>query len=146
MTRKPRDSTSILVRSAIFVGRIAGTWRRRQHARDQDAFVTLWKEAWVQGCEAAWAGRPLSAPAGLSDPQGAAWTAGWRWAQTQPDRRRPSLTGSKLGGRRTADTPRPLVRAAKGGAAGLVVFAAARWLMGARRSAAGGSQADPPQD
>jgi hypothetical protein len=131
---KPSDSRSVLVRGASLAGRLTGTWRHRQRARAQDAFVLVWKKAWVQGCEAAWAGRSSFAPAEMGERQQAAWTAGWTWAQTQPDRRRDVRDSWKLGGRRSSDAQRPLVRAAKGGAVGLVVFAAARWLMGPRRS------------
>jgi hypothetical protein len=133
VTDKPQDNGSMLVRGAVLVGRLAGGWRQRQRARVQDAFVLLWKEAWVQGCETAWAGLPASAPSGLAEPQRAAWTAGWTWAQTQPNRRQAAneknWTRQK---RRSADVPK-LRRAVKGGAAGLVVFAAARWLMGRSR-------------
>jgi hypothetical protein len=144
--QKQGDSRSVLLRGAILAGRITGTWRHRQHARAQDAFVLVWKKAWVQGCEAAWAGRSSSPPAEMGERQRAAWGAGWTWAQTQPDRRRVSRDNWKQGGRRSADAQRPLVRAAKGGAVGLIVFAAARWLMGARRSSteSSSSQVRPP--
>jgi hypothetical protein len=128
----------------VFAGRWAGTWRHRQRAREQDAFVALWKEAWVQGCQAAWADRPSLVPPEMTDPLRSAWTAGWTWAQTQPDRRRGSLGAWKLRGRRSSDVQRPLARAVKGGAAGLVVFAAARWLMGARRGADASGPASAP--
>jgi hypothetical protein len=133
VTEKPRENPSLLVRGAVLIGRIAGGWRQRQRVRDQDAFVQLWKDAWVQGCETAWAGHQAAVPAGLSEPQRAAWRAGWTWAQTQPDRRRSTSQIWPRNGRRSADAR--LVRAAKGGAAGLVVFAATRWLMGQSRSA-----------
>ena len=131
VTEKLPDTPSVLVRGAVAVGRLAGAWRQRQRVRDQDAFVLLWKEAWVQGCETAWAGRPSYVPSGLSEPQRAAWSAGWTWAQTQPNRRRAASRMWPRNGRRSADAR--LVRAAKGGAAGLVVFAATRWLMAKAR-------------
>jgi hypothetical protein len=140
---KPRDTTSVLERGASFAGRLAGSWRHRQRARAQDAFVMLWKEAWVQGCEAAWAGRLSSEAAAMGERQRAAWTAGWTWAQTQPDRRQAFRNSWQAGGRRSGDGQRPLVRAAKGGVVGLVVFAAARWVMG-RRASTKSTSADRP--
>ena len=147
MTEKQSDNTSVLVRGAILAGRISGSWRHRQRARAQDAFVLVWKRAWVQGCEAAWAGRSSLPPAEMGERQRAAWAAGWLWAQTQPDRRRVSRDSWRLGGRRSADAQRPLVRAAKGGAVGLIVYAATRWLMGARRSSTrpSASNGRPPE-
>lgn len=143
VTEQPRDNSSILVRGAVIVGRIAGNWRQRQRVRDQDAFVRLWKEAWVEGCETAWAARPASVPAGLSESQRAAWKAGWTWAQTQPDRRRATSQVWLRNGRRSADAR--LVRAAKGGAAGLVVFAATKWLMAkTRREPSAATPAETP--
>jgi hypothetical protein len=139
-------NTSILVRAAEFAGHLAGTWRQRQRARAQDAFVGLWKEAWVQGCESAWAGGRPEVPRRLNGTQRAAWTAGWTWAQKQPDRRQSSREIAKVGGRRRADIRRPLVNAAKGGAAGLLAFAAARWLMGARRAVGRTATPDPPAE
>ncbi len=107
--------------------------------------MVLWKKAWVQGCESAWAGRPAGVPSGLSEQQRAAWRAGWTWAQTQPDRRRATSQIWLRNGRRSADAR--LVRAAKGGAAGLVVYAATRWLMGKTRTAAVAPPPDgPPGD
>jgi hypothetical protein len=144
--QETRDKPPLLIRGAVFAGRLAGSWRQRQRAREQDAFVQLWKESWVEGCETAWAGRPQSTPLRLSGPQRAAWTAGWTWAQTQPNRRQSSSSGGwGHRGRRSADVPR-LMRAARGGAAGLVVFAAAKWLFG--RHPARGSQprADSSRD
>ena len=143
MTEKPRDKPSILVRGAVLAGQMAGAWRQRQRALAQDAFVLQWKEAWVQGCETAWAGQPPALPSGLNESQRAAWTAGWRWAQTQPDRRHPSSEPWVRNGRRRADVPR-LVRAAKGGAAGLVVFAATRWLMVRSRTGTKRRPQSPP--
>jgi hypothetical protein len=135
VTEKPPGKTSMLVRTAEFAGQIAGAWRQRQQAKAQDAFVLQWKEAWVRGCESSWAGQPSAAPKQLSDSQRAAWTAGWTWAQTQPNRRHSSTAKATRHGRRSADAPR-LVRAAKGGAAGLVMFAATRWLIARSRLAA----------
>jgi hypothetical protein len=147
VTEKQSENKSVLVRGAILAGRISGSWRHRQRARAQDAFVLVWKRAWVQGCEAAWAGRSSLPPAEMGERQRAAWAAGWLWAQTQPDRRRASLDSWRRGGRRSTDAQRPLVRAAKGGAMGLIVLGVTRWLLGARRSSTrrAASNAAPPK-
>jgi hypothetical protein len=125
---------SVIVRSAVAVGRTLGQWRRRRVAAAQDAYVASWKIAWTEGCSAGWAGQPITSLPYRDGPLREAWAAGWNWAQTQPDRRQPSHTGdgTTMVRRAHAERRRHLVSAAKGGALSLTLVAAARWLLRGR--------------
>ena len=82
----PSDS-SILVRSAEYMGRALGDWRRRRVAAAQDAYIEVWKNAWTEGCHAGWDGQALTTVPYKTAPRSDAWKAGWNWASMQPDRR-----------------------------------------------------------
>jgi hypothetical protein len=130
MTPPPANEASILVRSAVAVGRTLGGWQQRRITAAQDAYVESWQAAWTDGCTAAWASEPLTAVPHRRGPRHDAWVAGWNWAHTQPDRRDPSRkdSNSPAAWRRNGERRRHLVSAAKGGALSLTVFAAARWF------------------
>jgi hypothetical protein len=139
----PAEDKSMLVRGAVAVGRTLGSWQQRRIAAAQDAYVESWKAAWTEGCNASWAGDPVTAIPFRQGPQRDAWMAGWNWAQTQPDRRDPSRADSNgpAALRRNAERRRHLVSAAKGGALSLTVYAAARWFSRLRSRADNGENA-----
>jgi hypothetical protein len=94
-----------------------------------DAFVDIWKKAWLAGTEACWTNKPSVNP-NSGDPERSAWQAGWSWAQSHPNRRTAQTVRLAHPRRRATDGPRPVVRAIKFGAwgiGGLGVFAASRW-------------------
>lgn len=110
-------------------------WLRRQRtAADDEAQVRAWKRAWVSGAEARWAGTAsTSNPNEAGSAPAAAWTAGWHWAEQQPDRREPSRVRFAHPGRRSSDNASPLRRSARAGAVGLSMLAVAAWLWQMRR-------------
>jgi hypothetical protein len=110
-------------------------WLRLRRAPvDDDTYVTRWKQTWAGGAEARWRGR-----AGTDNPHppdsafATAWSAGWRWADQQPDRRKPSSVRFAVPQRRAADRVSPLRRSARAGAVGLSVVAVAGWLWQTQR-------------
>jgi hypothetical protein len=120
------------------VGRALGRWRRRWVMLGQDAYIESWKEAWTDGCYSGWHGEPLNSVPYRRGYRRHAWMAGWNWA-TQPERR--EETRERVGvatERPPARHPR-LVRAAKGGALGLLLLITARWLIPSKSRSAGGS-------
>jgi hypothetical protein len=52
---------------------------------DSDAFVEMWKRAWLSGVDASWA-TTLAINPHADDPARAAWQAGSDWAKAHPDR------------------------------------------------------------
>jgi hypothetical protein len=120
-------SEGALLRAAARVGRTLGTWRRRRVEAKQDALVDAWKLAWTDGCNRRWQGASRDEAPYRPGTQRDAWHAGWQWADSHPDRRDPNRA-SRGGDRRRADVDGRFARAAKRGAAGLTLLAAARWL------------------
>jgi hypothetical protein len=95
---------STIVRAAEWFGRTLGQWRRERAGRRDDAYIKAWKGAWTEGCEARWHGAERSPLPYKRNPQKDAWTAGWLWADTQPDRRDSSHLASHWPtGRRAGD-------------------------------------------
>jgi hypothetical protein len=117
-----------LVRTAVSVGQALGRWRQRRIAAAQDAYIETWKAAWAHGCDAGWRQVPVEAVPHRNGPRRDAWLAGWRWASTHPDRRRPEGSLPVHGRRRVTDPGPHALRAAQGGAAGLTFFAITRYL------------------
>jgi hypothetical protein len=115
-----------LVRVATQAGRMLGAWRRRRLAAKQDAVVETWKAAWTEGCEQRWQGATKDAVPYKRGDRRSAWEAGWLWADGNPDRRDPD--GLLNGGQRRPAGQTRLARAARRGATGLTLLAAARWL------------------
>jgi hypothetical protein len=95
---------------------------RRQPVADPDSQVQMWK------------GRPSHAnPYEARSARSDAWTAGWRWAEGQPDRR--SATRLRLAHprRRTTDTGLSQMRTLQAGAIGISGLMLVRWLWQTRR-------------
>jgi hypothetical protein len=107
---------------------------RRQPVADPDSQVQMWKASWVAGAHARWAGRPSHAnPYEARSARSDAWTAGWRWAEGQPDRR--SATRLRLAHprRRTTDTGLSQMRTLQAGAIGISGLMLVRWLWQTRK-------------
>jgi hypothetical protein len=98
----PDERLPLIVRTAEWLGRALGKWRRGRSARRDDAFIRAWKAAWVQGCEARWHGQMREAVPHRNGPEHDAWLAGWAWGDTQPDRRDASRPASRAHPRRRA--------------------------------------------
>jgi hypothetical protein len=131
-----------LVRAAVRVGHLLGNWRRQRAAAAQDAYIAMWKAAWAKGSQAGWSGAPKAAVPHQAGPEHDAWSAGWEWAMTHPDRRDPNRLFEAHDQRRTTDVRSRVVRAAKRSAVGLGFLAGARWFWQARRR----SQFEPAED
>jgi hypothetical protein len=96
--------------------------------------VQTWKEAWAGGARARWSGTGfIHNPHEPRSPSAAAWAAGWRWAEQQPDRRRSDVVRLAHPYRRSTDTPARVIRTARAGAVGLSVLTLAGWLWQMRR-------------
>ena len=104
---------------------------------DTDAIVAAWKNAWMEGAEARWHAKPVTANPHATDREFAAWEAGWRWADQNPDRRNHDTSRLAHPHRRVNDSTKPLTRALQVGAAGVTVFwlsrTLQRWARGPRR-------------
>ena len=104
---------------------------------DTDAIVAAWKNAWMEGAEARWHAKPVTANPHANDREHAAWEAGWRWADQNPDRRNHANSRLAHPHRRLNDSNKPLTRALQVGAAGVTVFwlsrTLQRWARGPRR-------------
>jgi len=100
--------------------------RRPKPADDSDAFVEMWKRAWLSGADAAWATNPATNPH-ANEPARAAWRAGWDWAKDHPDRRTRDHLRLAHSNRRATD-PGRIPRAVKIGVLGLGLLAASRWM------------------
>lgn len=83
-----------------------------------DRVVRQWKDSWAHGARARWSGAESRSPHAPGSRRAAAWEAGWRWADRQPDRRRGQTSLAHPHRRRTDTIPR-LVRGARAGALGL---------------------------
>lgn len=94
---------------------------------ESDAFVEMWKTAWLSGANASWATKPLINPH-AGDPARAAWQAGSDWAKDHPDRRKKHHLRLAHPNRRATDPGRRIPRAVKIGAFGIGLLAASRWV------------------
>jgi hypothetical protein len=94
---------------------------------DSDAFVEMWKTAWLSGAHACWATQsPINPHA--EDPARAAWQAGSDWAKGHPDRRKKQPLRLAHPNRRSTDAEHRVPRAVKIGAVGIGLLAASRWV------------------
>jgi hypothetical protein len=124
--------------------------RQRNHAEETDPQVQLrqWKESWITGAQAKWAGTSaVRNPHQAGSRRAAAWEAGWRWAEQHPDRRHNSVARFAHPHRRSTDNSGHLVRRATAGAAGLSALTLAGWLWQMRRRGNGraGKRATDPR-
>jgi hypothetical protein len=105
------------------------TGRGEPPAPEPDALVAAWKAAWVKGANAAWAHQPATNPhqAGM---ERAAWDAGWKWADQNPDRRTNRAPRFAHPRRRARDTTvtASLKRAAAVSATGVTLYAISKVL------------------
>jgi hypothetical protein len=109
-------------------------------ADTQGVRVQVWKDAWAAGARARWTGVAFDRnPHELKAPSAAAWSAGWRWAEHQPDRRRAEVVRFAHPYRRSTDTPTRVIRSARAGAVGLSVLTLAGWLWQIRRKRKSGA-------
>ena|SRR5438094_2027432 len=92
-----------------------------------DAFVEMWKTAWLSGASAYWTTKALMNPH-ADDPARAAWQAGSDWAKENPDRRKQHHLRLAHPNRRATDPRRRIPRAVKIGAIGIGLFGASRWV------------------
>jgi hypothetical protein len=94
---------------------------------ESDAFVEMWKRAWLSGADAYWANTSSNNPHS-EDPARAAWQAGSDWAKDHPDRRKKNHLRLAHPNRRATDPGRRVPRAVKIGAVGIGLLAASRWV------------------
>jgi hypothetical protein len=94
---------------------------------ESDAFVEMWKEAWLSGADASWATKSAINPH-AHDPARAAWQAGWDWAKDHPDRRTRHHVRLAHSSRRATDSGRRIPRAVKLGVFGFGLLATSRWM------------------
>jgi hypothetical protein len=94
---------------------------------ESDAFVEMWKSAWLSGADASWAAK-LAINPHADDPARAAWQAGADWAKDHPDRRTTRHLRLAHSNRRATDPGRRIPRAVKIGVFGVGFLAASRWL------------------
>jgi hypothetical protein len=110
-------------------------WARLLHRREPppvqpDAVVATWKAAWVRGANAAWGPhRPVANPY-HTEMERAAWQAGWKWAELNPDRRTNRVPRFAHPRRRAMDSSMTasLKRAAAVGATGVTLYAISKAL------------------
>ena len=125
----------------------ARTWSLRvallpRPSDESEAFVEMWKGAWLSGADAAWANTPAANPH-ANDPARAAWQAGSDWAKAHPNRRTQDHLRLAHSNRRATD-PRRIPRAVKIGVFGLGLLAASRWMWRTlRRRTPNGTMTDP---
>jgi hypothetical protein len=96
----PNARQPLIVRTAEWLGRALGQWRRGRTAKRDDAYIRTWKAAWAQGCESRWRGQSREEVPYRSGAEHDAWLAGWSWGDTQPDRRDPSRPATRAHARR----------------------------------------------
>jgi hypothetical protein len=114
---------------------------RPKPSDESEAFVEMWKRAWLSGADAAWANTPAANPH-ANDPARAAWEAGSDWAKNHPNRRTQDHLRLAHSNRRATDQGR-IPRAVKIGVFGLGLLAASRWMWRTlRRRTANGTIAD----
>jgi hypothetical protein len=119
-----------MTRAAVRLGHTLGSWRRRRLEAAQNRFVDAWKAAWTEGCEAARQGIAIGAVPYRRGWRRKAWYAGWHWATTNPGPGGGVAVVSAP--QRRDEEPGAGVRAVTGGAVGVTVVAAMRWLMRSR--------------
>jgi hypothetical protein len=102
----PEARQPLVVRAAEWFGRALGQWRRGRAERRDNAYIRLWKAAWLAGCEARWHGQTRDRVPHRGGAVHDAWLAGWSWGDNQPDRRDASRPTSRAHPRRRA-TDRP---------------------------------------
>lgn len=111
--------------------------RGQRKKTGEDAQVRAWKDAWVSGADARWRGTAyIRNPHPTGSAAAAAWSAGWRWAELQPDRRHQSHARLAHPYRRRTDTTSRLVRGAQAGAVGVSIVTLLAWMWQRRRQAA----------
>ena len=93
---------------------------------ESDAFVEMWKGAWLSGADAFWATKSAINPH-ADDPARAAWQAGSDWARDHPDRRTRHHLRLAHSNRRATDAGRRIPRAVTIGVFGVGLLAASRW-------------------
>jgi hypothetical protein len=98
-----------------------------QRTDEPDAFVEMWKGAWLSGANAYRATKSVTNPHD-DDPVRAAWQAGSDWAKSHPDRRKRHHLRLAHPNRRATDAGRRVPRAVKIGAFGIGLLAASRWV------------------
>jgi len=106
--------------------------RRREPSvlQQPDAVVATWKAAWLKGAHAAWGShRPVANPY-HTEMERAAWQAGWKWAELNPDRRSNRAPRFAHPRRRAMDSSltASLKRAAAVGATGVTLYAISKAL------------------
>jgi hypothetical protein len=113
---------------------------------ESDAFVEMWKGAWMSGADAFWATKSATNPH-ADDPARAAWQAGSDWAKDHPDRRTTHHLRLAHSNRRATDPGRRIPRAVKIGVFGVGLLAASQWVWRTlRRPKPNGTIADPPDE
>jgi hypothetical protein len=98
-----------------------------EQSGESDAFVEMWKRAWLSGADASWATTPAINPH-ADDPARAAWQAGSDWAKDHPDRRTRQHLRLAHSNRRATDPGRRIPRAVTIGVFGVGLLAASRWV------------------
>ena len=83
MATGDRRRTSLVIRTAEWVGGAFGRWQRHRAAARDDSFVENWKAAWSEGCAAQKAGKADRDVPYTRSPGREAWLAGWSWAKQQ---------------------------------------------------------------
>jgi hypothetical protein len=117
-----------------------------KRADESDAFVEMWKGAWLSGADASWA-TELAINPHADDPARAAWQAGWDWAKDHPDRRTRDQLRLAHSSRRATDPGRRIPHAVKIGVFGFGLLAASQWVWRTlRRPKPNGAIAVPPDE
>jgi ribosome modulation factor len=78
-----KEHSSLLIRTAVWIGGAFGKWQRSRAAARDDSFVDKWKTAWNEGCAAHKAGKSERDVPYTRAPGQEAWLAGWSWAKQQ---------------------------------------------------------------
>ena len=94
---------------------------KRVGSPNADKQIRDWKKHWQQGARARWSRTSPgnTNPHSSGSTPAAAWSAGWNWAERNPDRRDPQPARLAHPHRRTTDTLPRLLRHAKAGAVGV---------------------------
>jgi hypothetical protein len=109
-------------------------WRLRKQTSSSEAQVARWKAAWLRGANAAWQHRNQATNPYDSEMQRAAWNAGAKWAEENPNRRTNSAGRFAHPQRRASDAKLPymLKRAVAVSATTLTLYAISRTLWRAK--------------
>jgi hypothetical protein len=105
-------------------------WRLRGHSSRAEAQVARWKAAWLRGANAMWQGQNKATNPYDSEVQRAAWNAGAKWAEENPNRRTNSAGRFAHPQRRASDAKIPTMvkRAVAVSATTLTLYAISRTL------------------